>query len=151
MKTLAAVSCSPTGPGLGGVGLGLDWGLGQRASRAVHGAVHGWCMAWCMDDIVYTCNYHTPTTPPPTPKPLDNHAQPPMHHPCTTPCNNHAPHHARPYLPVVPDPNLTPPNPGPVALHDTAAIFCANYGPIHFLVVTSHLEVLLEPQSRYAA
>ena len=36
------------------------------------------------------------------------------------PC--HALTHARPSLPVNPNPILTPPNTGPVALHDTAAI-----------------------------
>ena len=34
-----------------------------------------------------------------------------------TPCTNHA----RPRLPVNQSPILTPPNTGPVALHDTAA------------------------------
>ena len=35
--------------------------------------------------------------------------------------------HARPSLPVVPDPNPTPLNLYPTELHDTAAIACFNY------------------------
>ena len=45
-----------------------------------------------------------------------NHA---MHLPMRT---THAPTRARPSLPVVPDPNPAPPNLGPTAIHDTAAI-----------------------------
>ena len=44
MNDLAAVSCSPTGAMLGGVGLGFWW----QASLAVHSSVHGWCIAWCI-------------------------------------------------------------------------------------------------------
>ena len=36
--------------------------------------------------------------------------------------------HARPSLPVVPDPNPTPPNISPLELHDTAATFKKNCG-----------------------
>ena len=32
--------------------------------------------------------------------------------------------YARPSLPVIPDPSLTPPNQGPIQLHDTAAPCC---------------------------
>ena len=45
---------------------------------------------------------------------------PPHHHAChtPTPCTTHA----RPSLPVNQSPILTPPNTGPIGLHDTVAI-----------------------------
>ena len=78
--------------------VGLKWGLGRPASWAVHGSVHGWCMGGaCMVMVhvfgVWCIQHHT----------------------------THAPTHARPSLPVVPDPILTPPKMYPSGLHDTAA------------------------------
>ena len=59
-------------------------------------------------------HHHHPCTHAPRHAPC-NHA------PCTMPCTTHAPTHARPSLPVVPEPILTPPNMYPSGLHDTAA------------------------------
>ena len=75
--------------------MGLKWGWGRQASWALHGLVHGTVHgigAW----------YGGLTR--------------------RTSCTN-AMHqcHARPSLPVVPDPNLTPPTQAPVGLHETAA------------------------------
>ena len=47
---------------------------------------------------------------------------PPHHHPSSNHAPRHAPNHALCGLPVVPDPNPTPPIRGPVELHHTAAI-----------------------------
>ena len=43
----------------------------------------------------------------------------------TTTTTTHAPTHAEPSLPVNQNPNPTPPNIGPPAIHDTAATFCS--------------------------
>ena len=58
--------------------------------------------------------------PPPPHKPPDCHA--PMHQ-----------SHARPSLPVVPDPNLAPAKPGVIELHDTAAIGPSSFSLIEIL------------------
>ena len=96
--TIAAVSCYSGGPRLGGVGLGS--GTTGKLGRAwigvwvVHGMVHG---------VVYG----------------------------VVPCAWYgvwclvmliAPSHARPSLPVIPEPNPAPPNLDPQEVHDTAAL-----------------------------
>ena len=67
---------------------------------------------------------------PPGPTSPIQQSQPPgsiLHHLCQPqiPCTTHTPpmhrYHARPSLPVIPNPNPIPPNMDPFGLHDTAA------------------------------
>ena len=105
-KEIAAVSCSPDGPVLGGVGLGIWW----RASHAVHVLVHGIGVRFIMTSPHLIQNQTPTLRSNPTPSNIQTPYHTPM--PCTNTCTAQLARHQIP--------NPTPPNTGPSGLHDTA-------------------------------
>ena len=122
-KTVAAVRCSATGPGLGGAGLwfGTTGKLGGAWHRCMGGYGVGW--SWCnvpkSDTPLKATHPLTKSQRQNFPFQTINDVTQHHTHPCTDAMHRcHAPFS----LPVVPNHNPAPPNPGPVALHHTAAL-----------------------------